>query len=135
MNTKDIVDCAMGRIKSDIALLNGKVVNVYTKEIVEADIAICKERIVHVGKNIADLIGENTKVIDVEGSILCPGLVESHVHIESSMLTLSNFTEAIIPHGTCSYHNISIISIYVKYYRLSSISNRSILFYLTNRFC
>ncbi|NPD87655.1 MAG: adenine deaminase [Asgard group archaeon] len=100
MNTKEIVDCAMGRIKSDIVLLNGQLVNVYTKEIIEADIAISKDRIVHVGKNTNDLIGENTRVIDIEESIICPGLIESHVHIESSMLTLSRFTEAIVPHGT-----------------------------------
>ncbi|MCG3220681.1 MAG: adenine deaminase, partial [Candidatus Heimdallarchaeota archaeon] len=100
MNTKEIVDCAMGRIKSDIVLLNSLVVNTYTKEIIDADVAIYKDRIVHVGKNINDLIGENTRIIDIEGSIICPGLIESHVHIESSMLTLSRFTEAIVPHGT-----------------------------------
>ncbi|MCG3226203.1 MAG: adenine deaminase [Candidatus Heimdallarchaeota archaeon] len=100
MNTKEIVDCAMGRTKSDIVLLNGQLVNVYTKEIIEVDVAICKDRIVHVGKNTNDLIGENTRIINIEGSIICPGLIESHVHIESSMLTLSRFTEAIVTHGT-----------------------------------
>lgn len=100
MNTKEIVDCAMGRTKSDIVLLNGQLVNVYTKEIIEVDVAICKNRIVHVGKNTNDLIGENTRIINIEGSIICPGLIESHVHIESSMLTLSRFTEAIVTHGT-----------------------------------
>ena len=63
-------------------------------------IAICKDRIVHVGKNIEDLIGENTRVIELKGLTICPGLIESHVHIESSMLTLSRFTEAVVPHGT-----------------------------------
>ena len=100
MNTKEIVDCSMGRTKSDIVMLNGQLVNVYTKEIIEADIAICNDRIVYVGKNIDDLIGENTRIIDIEGFTICPGLIESHVHIESSMLTLSHFTEAIVPHGT-----------------------------------
>ena len=100
MNSKEIVDCAMGRIKSDLILLNGKIVNVYTKEILDADIAICNDRIVHVGKNIDDLIGESTRIIDIDGLTISPGLIESHMHIESSMLTLSRFTEAVVPHGT-----------------------------------
>ena len=100
MNSKEIVNCAMGRKKSDLVLLNGQIANVYTKEILEANIAVCNDRIVHVGKDLDDLIGENTKIIDVEGLTVCPGLIESHIHIESSMLTLSKFTEAVVPHGT-----------------------------------
>ena len=46
------------------------------------------------------MIGENTKVIEAEGRYLVPGLLDAHVHVESSMLTLTQFARAILPHGT-----------------------------------
>jgi len=100
MKTDEIIKCALGEIKADITLTNGHIVNVYTREIIPGSVVICKDKIVYVGENIDDFIGNSTKVINVDNSIICPGLIESHIHIESSMLTLTEFTKAIIPHGT-----------------------------------
>ncbi len=99
-DTRALIDYAMGRIKADIILKGGRVVNVYTREIFESDIVIAGGKIVNVGKDTQLFEGKNTLIIDVKDFIICPGLIESHIHIESSMLTLSEFAKAIIPHGT-----------------------------------
>ncbi len=100
MNTKKIIECAMANIKANIILRGGKYVNVYTREILNGDIVITEDKIVHIGEKTKEFEGENTQVIELSEEVICPGLIESHVHIESSMLTLSEFTKAVIPHGT-----------------------------------
>ncbi|MCE7742951.1 MAG: adenine deaminase [Candidatus Heimdallarchaeota archaeon] len=100
MNTKKLIDSSMARIKADIILRGGKYVNVYTKELLKSDIVITENKIVHIGLDTTEFEGEKTKIIMLEGEIICPGLIESHIHIESSMLTLPEFSKAVIPHGT-----------------------------------
>ncbi len=100
LDTHEIINAASGKIKADIILSGGEVVNVYTRELIKADVVITKGRIVHVGLLSIDFEDTETEVIDVSGSIICPGLIESHIHIESSMLTLTEFAKAVIPHGT-----------------------------------
>ena len=100
LDTYEIIKAAKGDIKADIILRGGDVVNVYTREIIKADIVVTNGRIVHVGLKSEDFEKQETHIIDVTNHVVCPGLIESHIHIESSMLTLSEFTKAIIPHGT-----------------------------------
>ena len=100
MDTKNIIDSAMAKIKADIIFRGGQYVNVYTRELIRSDIVITKNKIVHIGKETSEFEGENTHIIHVAGKIVCPGLIESHIHIESSMLTLPEFSKAVIPHGT-----------------------------------
>ena len=100
MDTKNIIDSAMAKIKADIIFRGGQYVNVYTRELIRSDIVITKNKIVHIGKETSEFEGENTHIIHVAGKIICPGLIESHIHIESSMLTLPEFSKAVIPHGT-----------------------------------
>ncbi|MHA1198438.1 MAG: adenine deaminase [Candidatus Heimdallarchaeaceae archaeon] len=100
MNTKELIDSAMAKIKADIILRGGKYVNVYTKELLKADIVITSNKIVHIGSDTTEFEGNKTKIISLNDEIICPGLIESHIHIESSMLTLSEFSKAVIPHGT-----------------------------------
>ena len=99
-DTLEIIEAALGKRKADIILRGGNVVNVYTKEILRNDIVITDGLVVHVGQNTDFFEGENSTIKDVSGKIICPGLIDSHIHIESSMLTLSEFTRAIIPRGT-----------------------------------
>ncbi|MHA1400681.1 MAG: adenine deaminase [Candidatus Heimdallarchaeaceae archaeon] len=100
MKTEEIVKYAMAEKEADIILRGGKVANVLTRELIEADVIIAKDRIVHVGCSTEEFEGKKTRVIDVANKIICPGLIESHIHVESSMLSLSEFAKAVIPRGT-----------------------------------
>ena len=96
-----LVDVAMGRVDADLVIRNGRWVCVQSGEIIPGtDIAISGERIAYVGENADHCIGELTKVIDAEESYLVPGLVDGHMHIESGMLTVTEFVRAVIPSGT-----------------------------------
>lgn len=84
---------------ADIVLYGGHVVNVITREIYTADIAIKGKYIMMVG-DCSRLMGDKTQVIDVRGKCLSPGFIDSHMHFESSMLTISEFSRLSIPSGT-----------------------------------
>ncbi len=100
MEYRNLIDILMGDKEfADIVLHNGNVVNVLTREIYKADIAIKGEYILLVG-DCQDLIGENTMVVDLEGKYLSPGFIDSHMHFESSMLTITEFSRLSIPSGT-----------------------------------
>jgi adenine deaminase len=100
MEYRNIVDVLMGdKDFADIVLYNGQIINVITREIYAGDIAIKGEYIVLVG-DCKDLIGPDTLVIDVEGKYLSPGFIDSHMHFESSMLTITEFSRLSIPSGT-----------------------------------
>lgn len=99
--SRGLVDVAMGRGPADLVIRNGRWVCVQSGEIVpNTDIAIKGERIAYVGADATHTIGENTRVIDAVGQYLAPGLLDAHMHIESGMLTVSEFVRAVIPHGT-----------------------------------
>lgn len=99
--TRQLVDVAMGRIPADLVVCNGRWVSVQSGEIIpETDIAILSGRIAYVGPNAEHAIGEKTRVIDAEGKFLVPGLLDAHMHVESGMLTVTEFVRAVIPHGT-----------------------------------
>ena len=97
---RSLVDVAMGRAKADLVIKRGTLVNVFTKELIEeVDVAIKGDRIALVGK--ADhTLGPGTLVIDAEGKYLSPGFLDGHVHIESSMVTVTQFARAVLPRGT-----------------------------------
>ena len=100
MDTKTKIESALGKTKADIILRGGVVANVLTKEILESDVAITAGYISHVGKETADFEDNKTRIIELEGKMICPGLIESHIHVESSMLSITQFSRAVIPHGT-----------------------------------
>jgi adenine deaminase len=90
----------MGRDKADVVIRGGRLVNVHTAEIQDGvDVAIKAGRVVLVGQ-VEHTIGGGTEVIDASGYYLLPGLMEGHVHIESSMITPTQFARAVLPHGT-----------------------------------
>lgn len=78
---------------ADVVVKNGKIVNVFTHEIVQADIAIADGKIVGIGTY------DGHTIIDAKGKYVCPGLIDGHVHIESSMVTPSEFARVVVPHG------------------------------------
>lgn len=99
--SRNLVDVAMGRKAADIVIRNGRWVCVQSGEIIPGhEIAIFDQRIAFVGPDAAHTIGPNTEVIDASDRYMLPGLLDGHMHIESGMLTITEFIRAIIPHGT-----------------------------------
>ncbi len=87
---------ASGDGTADLLIRNGRVVDVFSGQIEKKDVAIFDGMIVGFGDYRAK------KVIDVEGDFLCPGLIDGHVHVESSMVTIPEFARAVVPKGTTS---------------------------------
>jgi len=97
---RELVDVLMGnKVYADIVLQGGNVINVLTKEVYTADVAIKGKYILMVGDS-SGLIGGDTVIIDVAGKFISPGFIDSHMHFESSMLTISEFSRLSIPSGT-----------------------------------
>ena len=100
-STKKLVDCAMGRLPADMIIRKGQWVSVQTGEIIpDTDIAILAGRIAFVGPDASHTLGQQTKVVEANGRFLVPGLMDGHMHVESGMLTVTEFVRAVIPHGT-----------------------------------
>ncbi|MDH6234939.1 adenine deaminase [Mesorhizobium soli] len=98
-----LVDVAMGRTPADLVIRNGRWVNVYSGEIVpNTDIAVSAGRFAYVGPDASHTIGEGTQVVDAAGRYLVPGLCDAHMHVESGLVTVTEFARAVIPHGTTS---------------------------------
>ncbi len=97
-----------GDICADLVLKNARVVNVFTNEIERADVAVKDGFIVGIG----EYSGRNE--VDLHGSYVCPGLIDGHIHIESSMLCGPAFEQAVVPHGTTAVvtdpHEISNVA-------------------------
>ncbi len=85
---------ASGEGRVDLLIKNGRVVDVFSGEIEKKDVAIFGGVIVGFGDYQA------RETIDVKGDFLCPGLIDGHVHIESSMVTIPEFARAVVPNGT-----------------------------------
>jgi adenine deaminase len=101
--TRELVDVAMGRRAAELVICNGQWVNVHSGEIIPGtDIAIYGGRIAYVGEDAGHTFGPGTKVIEAKGRYLVPGLCDAHMHVESGMITVTEFARAVIPHGTTS---------------------------------
>ncbi|MEA2655041.1 MAG: adenine deaminase, partial [Chloroflexota bacterium] len=85
---------ARGDEPADLVLAGGRVLSVFTKEWLDVDVAIHDGHVVGLGRY------EGRERIDVEGAYLVPGFIDSHMHIESSKLTVDEFARAVLAHGT-----------------------------------
>jgi len=94
MILKDFIAVARGEKKADLLLKNGQLVNVVSGEIYPANVAIYKGRIAGIGDYDAN------KVINLNGKYVCPGFIDVHLHIESTMLPPPEFARITVPHGT-----------------------------------
>lgn len=98
-----LVDVAMGRKPADTVIRNGRWVNVHSGEIIpHIDVAIIAGRFAYVGADASHCVGPKTKLIDAAGRYLVPGLCDGHMHVESGLVTVTEFARAVIPHGTTS---------------------------------
>jgi len=104
---------AGGQMPADIVVKNGKIVNVYTKEIYDGGVAIAGDKIAAVG-DVDYAIGEGTKVIDAQGNYITPGFIDGHLHPESSNLAIRPFAELVLKHGTTAImtdlHEIGVVA-------------------------
>jgi len=102
---QQLLSCARGETPCDLVLKNGQVVNTFTGEILAQDVGIFQGRIAGIGQYSGH--GE----VDLKGRYICPGFIEGHIHIESSMLSPARFARAVVPRGTttviCDPHEIA----------------------------
>jgi len=92
-----LMEVAQGERPADLIVRNGKLLNVFTREIYQADVAVFGGRFAAVG----DLSHHKaSREIDATGMYILPGFVEPHIHVEVSKLSVTRFAELVLPHGT-----------------------------------
>ncbi len=100
------IDQGRGITPADIVLKGGRVFDLITGELVATDVAICGDRVVGVFGTYT-----GAREIDVSGKILVPGFIDTHLHIESSLVTPFEFDRCVSPHGVttaiCDPHEIA----------------------------
>jgi len=97
MTTRDLhslLAVARGDAPADLLLRNARLVNVLSGEIHDADVAVSGARIAGIG-----YCCEARAIVDLEGAYLCPGFIDAHVHVESSMVPPTEFGRAVLPRG------------------------------------
>jgi adenine deaminase len=107
------MDVALDKRPASLVVLNGQLVNVCTGEIYPAAVAVAGNRVAKIG-DVKHCVGEKTVVLDAEGAYLVPGLIDTHIHIESTMLSMTRFAEAVLPRGTtsvmCDLHEVGLVA-------------------------
>ena len=88
------IQAASGAKKAELVLKHASIVNVFTCELETADIAIEKGCIVGLGQY------DGEREVDLKGKTVCPGFIDGHIHLESSMVSPADFQQAVMPHGT-----------------------------------
>ncbi|MBC1433597.1 adenine deaminase [Listeria welshimeri] len=83
-----------GREKADLVIKNGRIVNVFSGEIMEGDIAIKNGYIAGIGD-----FSEAEQIMDAAGEFIVPGFIDAHVHVESAMVTPAEFARVLLPNG------------------------------------
>src|SRR6476660_3419777 len=93
-NLEEKLSIARGERPAELIFKNANLVNVLSGEIYQTHVAVQDGRVIGVGDY------QGNKVIDLKGAHLAPSLIDSHFHVESSMLTMPEFARAVVPHGT-----------------------------------
>lgn len=101
MDVRELIDAAEGVRKADLVIAGGRLVNTMSGEVYEADVAVAGDRIVAVG-DVAACSGPGTTVLQADGRHLVPGLIDGHLHIECSKLSVTMFADAVVRRGTTS---------------------------------
>jgi adenine deaminase len=90
-----LVRVAQGLEPADVCIVNARIVDVHTLSIFAGSVALADGFIASVGQPVAAL-----ETVDAQGMVLTPGLIDAHIHIESSLLTPRRFAEVVVPRGT-----------------------------------
>ncbi len=94
MDIESKITAASGRKTADTLFINGNVINVFTGEIRKTSVAVTSGHVCGFGAY------ESREVVDLNGAYMAPGFMDSHVHIESAMVTPETFARAVVPRGT-----------------------------------
>lgn len=94
MNLSKVLSIARGETPADLLLRNARIVNLFSGLIEEADLAIAGDRIAAIGHGY-----RAAREVDLQGAFVAPGLIDAHVHIESSLCTPPHFATALLAHG------------------------------------
>src|SRR5881397_911482 len=86
---------ARGDEPADLVIAGGRLLSMFTGELLDADVAVAGEHVAGVGPGY-----EGRERFDASGLILLPGFIDSHMHIESTRLMVDEFARAALPHGT-----------------------------------
>ncbi|WP_457636831.1 adenine deaminase [Oceanithermus sp.] len=92
---KHLLAVARGERPADLLLKNARVVNVFSGKVTEGSVALAGSYIAGVGD-----YQKGEVVEDLQGAYLAPGLIDTHVHLESSMVRPAEYARAVVPHGT-----------------------------------
>lgn len=92
----DVIAMAAGRREPELLLINVQVLNVFSGDLETTHVAVGHEVIVGMGQEY----DKAQQGYDLRGSYLLPGLIDGHVHLESSLLSRARSAEAVVPHGT-----------------------------------
>jgi adenine deaminase len=95
---ESVIQVALGKKAADLVVTGGKLVNVSTREIYPAGVAIVDGRVAVVG-DVSGSVGHGTQVVKADGCYLLPGFIDSHMHTEDSQVTLTELSRALLPHG------------------------------------
>ncbi|MDK2802350.1 MAG: adenine deaminase [Oscillospiraceae bacterium] len=96
----NIIDASLGKIENDLVIINVNLLNLFTGEIYPVNVYSFNGIIVDVQTDNLGIIKPSKNIYDGKGNYIIPGFIDSHVHIESSMLTPRNFAKSVIPWGT-----------------------------------
>ena len=106
MDVERLISVAKGETPADLILTNARIVNTLNGETEEGNVAICGQLIAGVGD-----YERGQQAIDLKGKYLSPGLINGHIHPESSMLHISQYARAVVPRGTLAvatdFHEIA----------------------------
>jgi len=106
VNWPRLIKAALKKEPVDLILKGGKVLNLFTHELVQGDVAILEDTIVGIGKGY---VAKQT--LDVQDKIISPGFIDAHIHLESTLLTPYELAKAVLPCGTtsliCDPHEIA----------------------------
>ncbi len=110
--TQSVVATAMGREPADLIIRNARLVNVNVGRIQDGvDIVVRHGYVVLVGDSSHVMTGDHTKIVDAAGRYVTPGFIDTHEHVESSMIDVRSFAAAVVPEGTttiaCDNHEIT----------------------------
>ncbi|MFQ5873719.1 MAG: adenine deaminase C-terminal domain-containing protein, partial [Dehalococcoidia bacterium] len=112
---------ALGEEEADLAIRNGQIIDVYSRQIYQGDIAIKGKLIAAVGE-VAQCIGPATEILDADGYYLAPGFIDCHIHVGGSQLSMTQLARLLLSKGT--------IAIATDFYEIATIAGQE-----AARFC
>ncbi|MBW1822501.1 MAG: adenine deaminase, partial [Deltaproteobacteria bacterium] len=99
-NSEKLINVALGKEKADLAIVNARLVNVFTKEILDnSSVSIKGKWIAAVGSDLKYSIGAKTEVVDAGGKTIIPGLIDGHTHL-AWLYTAYEFLKYAMKGGT-----------------------------------